>query len=140
MSDSTSRPEPASGGGPFIVTLHPFTDSRQAALAPDPGVGVLTVKLVKIGQRWHNAFNEITIRQADDLFACAAQEGACYDLLPEGAEIIELTLEIQAAGVSEPLLVALKPPDGLSLQNQELDRIVPFLKGRGFLKTADPPG
>lgn len=138
MSDLTSRADPAPGlaSGNFTITLQPFAAGRQAALAPDPALGIIKATLIKIGHRWHNAFNEVTIRMADDLFACAAQDGAVYDLLPKGVEITELTLEIQFAECPEPHLVKLKPPHGIILQHpHDLDRILSFLKRRGFLVT-----
>ena len=136
MSDLTSRADPASGFGyaNFTLTLQPFTAGRQAALAPDPALGIVKATPIKICQRWHNALNEVIIRQADDLFACAAQDGSVYDLAPKGGELTELTLEIHFADCPEPHLVNLKPPRGLILQHPEdLERVLSFLKRRGFL-------
>src|SRR5690349_13316542 len=82
---------PASGGEKikFIFNLKPLLNDGPAALAPDPSLNIDKVVLVSTVHAWHNAFNESTVRRADDLFACAAQDGAYYDAIPKGAELAE---------------------------------------------------
>jgi hypothetical protein len=138
MSDSKSPDDPAhglaNGKSQFTITFQPFTAAHQAALAPNPALGIVRATLTRIGHRWHNAFNEVTIRKADDLFACAAQDGAFYDLVPKGAEITELTLELQFAESPEPHLVELKAQHGVMVQDpRDLERVLPFLVRRGFV-------
>ena len=58
--------------------------------------------LCLVATRWHNAFNELTIRMADDLFACAAREGRNYDPFPKGGELVQVTLNVELVGSDRP--------------------------------------
>jgi len=126
---------PAEPRSKLIVTLAPLRENGPAALAPAPELGILQAVLVEQGLSWHNAFNELTIRAADDLFACAAQDGAWYDATPKGAELIEARIELYLTDATEPRWVELKPPNGLLLQcAQDRERVLRFLTARGFVK------
>ena|SRR5579859_824744 len=125
--------DPASDSNPFQVTLAPLLDRGQSALAPDSAAGVLRISLSQIVLLWHNAFNEVTIRKADDLFACAARGGRYYDPIPKGAELVQATFEVRFADCPEPHAFNIAPPYTLTLQNPEdAARLVPLLVRRGF--------
>ena len=133
MSATQFAPALGHVAGPFLITLCPLLAHGQAALAPDLAAGVLKVALAQIVVSWHNAFNEITIRRADDLFACAARDGRFYDLIPKGAELVQATLNVQLAESPGPHLVNLTPPHTLAFQDaQDAARILPLLTRRGF--------
>ena len=118
---------------PFIVSLVPLLTNGQAALAPDLSAGVFRMHLCLVATRWHNAFNELTIRMADDLFACAAREGRNYDPFPKGGELVQVTLNVELVGSDRPHPVQIVPPDTLTFQNPEdAARILPLLERRGF--------
>lgn len=122
-----------SAGAKLNVTLIPLLSKGQAALAPDATMGILTIVLRQVVLLWHNAFNEITIRKADDLFACAASNGKYYDPIPKGAELIQATLDVQFADAAEPHAVDIAPPHTLTLQHpQDAPRILLLLARRGF--------
>ena len=105
-----------------------------AALAPEPSLGIVKVLLIQAGFRWHNAFNESTVRKADDLFACARQDGAYYDPIPKGAELTDVTLEFTLAGSPQPHSMKLEPPHGFVLEHpQDAERLTAFLRTRSFL-------
>ena len=136
MSDAKCRPEPAPGlaGRAFTLTLSPLSAPGRASLAPDPSLGISRVSLVELAKRWPNAFNQVTIRRADDLFACAELARAGCDALPQGAEAIEATLEFECAGAPEPRRVTLKPPRTLVLEPPGDNQwVLDFLVRRGFL-------
>ena len=119
--------------GPFLISLCPLLAHGQAALAPDLAAGVLKVALCQIVVAWHNAFNEITIRRADDLFACVTRDGRVYDLIPKGADLVQATLSVQLADSPGPHLINITPPRTLAFQNaQDAARLLPLLTRRGF--------
>jgi hypothetical protein len=83
--------------------------------------------------KWHNAFNEITIRRADDLFACVAMNGHCYDLIPKGGDFTQATLELQFTDKLGPSTIQIIPPHTLILHDPtEAARVVAWLAERGF--------
>ena len=115
-----SGPAPGSPGPPIVtIAFAPLLAQGLSALAPEPALGIVKILLVKAGFRWHNAFNESTVRKADDLFACAAQDGACYDPIPKDAELTGVTLEFYFTGSPGPHWVELSPPRGLRFQYAE---------------------
>jgi hypothetical protein len=117
----------------LTLTLDPLLSDGQAALAPDISAGITHIALRQVVVLWHNAFNEVTIRKADDLYACAAKEGKYYDPIPKGGDLIEATLDIQFAGLRGPHAVDITPPHTLKLQDpRDAPRILPLLARRGF--------
>ena len=134
MSDSTSWRHPACDPtGPLrIITLTPLASAGRAALARDPALGITAALLTRLEKRWHNAFNQVTVHRAYDLFACGD-----FNLIPKGAELVEAVLEIHLAGSAEPAIVLLKPPHLLRVQPPEQDsKVVAFLAARGFVSFA----
>jgi hypothetical protein len=129
---------PGSDGAPLVLTLKPLIARRQAVLAPDSESHILRIVLRQTVIVWHNAFNERTVRIADDLFACAARDGNYYDPLPKGAELVQATLDILFEDRPEPHRVDLIPPDMLRLQDPaDAPRVLSLLARRGFT-TARP--
>jgi hypothetical protein len=134
MSDSMSWRRPAfdDADPPRTVTLAPLACAGPAALAPDQALGITAAILTRLEKRWHNAFNQVTVHMAYDLFACAD-----YNLVPKGAELAEAMIEIHVAGCAEPQCVLLKPPGVLLLRNSEHEsKIIAFLVARGFVSLA----
>ena len=135
MSPERTTSALASGGEnfKFIFNLLPLLSDGPASLAPEPGLNIDKVLLVTTVHAWHNAFNESTMRRADDLFACAAQDGAYYDTIPKGAELAEATFDFRFAGCDEPHLVEIKVPSTLILRHPEdAERVLEFLCRRKF--------
>ena len=134
----SAPPSPAGSLSSTIVvpylTLAPLRSEGPAALVPDETSGVVRAVLIQTAQRWHNAFNEVTIRKADDLFACAAQDGPYYDAIAKGAELIEATIDFYFTDRSGPHPVELHPPHTLIVTDPaEAPPVVAFLARRGFL-------
>jgi hypothetical protein len=135
MSAPFRVPQPGSGQAPeqLNLTLEPLRTDGPAALAPDAEAGIVSIALSRVVLLWRNAFNEVTIRQADDLFACAASSGRYYDTIPKGADLAQATLDIQFAEFPEPHAVEIAPPHSVKFQRPEdAARILPLLARRGF--------
>ncbi|HLH53239.1 MAG TPA: hypothetical protein VKY92_06440 [Verrucomicrobiae bacterium] len=134
MSDSTLGAPPPVLTRPCKVTPRPSCGSLEAALAPAPERGIARVTLIQVWLRWRNAFNQVTIRRADDLLACAELEGGLYDLMPKGAEIIGVILEFDFADNRMPQLVELRSPDVVRVPcPEDVERVLAFLTERGFI-------
>jgi hypothetical protein len=135
MSNQPLPAQSVSGvaGAELNLTLYPLLDAGQTALAPDRETFVLNIALTRVVLRWRNAFNEMTIRKADDLFACAAVNGNYYDPVPKGADLVQATLSVQFSDAAEPRTVDIIPPHTLTLQNPaDAPRILRLLARRGF--------
>lgn len=126
-------PAPTAVACSLPVSLLPLLTNAPAALAPDVAAGVFRMHLCLTATRWHNAFNELTIRVADDLMACAAGEGGSYDPIPKGGELVQATLNVELVGSPRPHTVQIVPPCTLTFQSPEdAARILPLLERRGF--------
>ena len=135
MIVSTSPPDrtPDSSSPSHIYTLEPLLAEGQAALALHPADTISGATLTATVVVWHNAFNEVTIRKADDLFACAAMNGHCYDPIPKGAELAQATLELQFTDKIGPSTIQILPPHTLNLRDPaEAPRVLAWLRRRGF--------
>jgi hypothetical protein len=133
-------PAPPAVAGSFAVSLVPLLTNAHAALAPDLAAGIFRMHLCLTATRWHNAFNELTIRVADDLFACAAGEGSNYDPIPKGGELVQATLNVELVGSPRPHTVQIVPPYTLTFQSPEdAARILPLLERRGFRVAVPAP-
>ncbi len=116
-----------------LVSLAPLQASGQASLSPDLGAGIIHMALTELQTACRNAFNEVTIRKADDLFACAAKSGRFYDLVPKGGELVHATLRVRYVESPIPRAVKLAPPHTLIFENpQDAARLLPLLTQRGF--------
>jgi len=115
------------------LTLSPLFTNGRAALVPDVSAGILHIALREVALLSHNAFNEETIIKADDLFACAAQNGRYYDPFPKGAEMVRARLDIQFEESPEPCWMEIIPPHTLTLQDpHDAPRVLLLLARRGF--------
>ena len=122
------------------VSLVPLLTDGPAALAPDDASGVLNMAFSGVVYCWHNAFNEVVSRRADDLFACAAKEGKYSHPVPKGADVIQATFDVRFAGCAEPHAMSIAPPDTLTFQSPEdAARILPLLARRGFSAATQEP-
>jgi hypothetical protein len=116
-----------------LVSLVTLLADGPAALAPDPASGVLGMALSQVVYQWNNAFNETVIRQADDLFACAAREGLGAAPVPKGAEFTQATLDVLFVDCPQPHAVTLVRPDTVAFQAPEdAARLLPLLAQRGI--------
>ena len=133
MSAQQFPADPLAALAPPTVSLRPLRSGGQTALAPDLTTEVLNMALTEVVASWHNAFNEIIVYRADDLLACAARQGKSGDPFPNGAELVQATLNIRFCGSSQPHQVRLVPPHTLTFQNpQDAARLLPLLARRGF--------
>jgi hypothetical protein len=130
-SDALSAPGAADAQ--LELTLQPLVARGPAALGPDAETHVAGIVLSGTAVNWHNAFNEMTVRIADDLFACAARDGNYYDPLPKGGELVRATFDVLFEDAREPHWVEIIPPHTLRLQDPaDAVRIVSLLTRRGF--------
>jgi hypothetical protein len=118
-----------------LFTLNPLLELGPDALAPDPSSGIVRVNLIMLFILSRNAFNEATIRRADDLFACAANSGRYYDPIPKGGGLAEAGLDILYEDSPEPRSIDIVPAHTLRLRDlADAPRILLFLAKRGFQK------
>jgi hypothetical protein len=95
--------------------LAPLVALGADALAPDPALGIKGVFLQELGIGWENVFQEIVVRRASDVFACAAAAGSWYDTLPPGARIVCAVLRFHVTGAGQPYFAEIWPPHILTL-------------------------
>ena len=133
VSTSPTDHTPDASSPSHIYTLEPLLAEGQAALALHPADTISGATLTATMVVWHNAFNETTIRKADDLFACAALSGHCYDLIPKGALLAQATLELQFTDKIGPSTIQIIPPHTLNLHDPaDAPRVLAWLVKRGF--------
>jgi hypothetical protein len=115
------------------LTLHPLHTNGRSALLPDASAGIIYIALTELGLLWHNAFNEEIIIKADDLFACAANNGRYCDPIPKGADVVRARFDIQFEESPGPCWMEIIPPHTLTLQDpHDAPRILMLLARRGF--------
>lgn len=120
-------------------SLHTLAALGGDALLPDPALGVAHVQLLELAIGWDNVYQEVNVRRASDIFACAAASGPCYDLLPVRARLLWAVLRVHLSGRALPCLVEIRPPHTLNLRPPDPTPIVErWLLDRGFL-LASPP-
>jgi hypothetical protein len=117
----------------IFLNFDPLLSGGPAALAPDLEASVQSMALSGVYLRWPNAFNEITIRKADDLYACAAAHGHYYDPIPKGADLIRAAFNVQFIDAARPRAMEIIPPHTLALEDPaDAPRILQLLARRGF--------
>ena len=99
----------------FRYTLNPLAELGADALRPDPGLGIERVCLQELGIGWENVFQEVIVRRASDVFACAAAAGSWYDTLPAGARPVCAILRFHWTRPGQPCLAEIWPPHILVL-------------------------
>jgi hypothetical protein len=100
---------------PALYTLAPLVALGADALAPDPALGIKSVVLQELGIGWENVFQEVIVRRASDVFACAAAAGSWHDPLPPGARLVCAVLRFHVTGAGQPYLAEIWPPHILTL-------------------------
>jgi len=130
MSLQSFQVQPSSG---LHLTLTPLFTNGPAALVPDASTGIIVIALTELGLLWHNAFNEEIIIKADDLFACAANNGRYCDPIPKGADMVRARFDIQFEESHRPCWLEIIPPHTLTLQDpHHTARVLQLLARRGF--------
>jgi hypothetical protein len=120
--------------GPY--TLNPLVALRADALVPDPALGVRGVFLQELGIGWDNVFQEVVVRKASDVFACAAAAGSWYDPLPPGARPVFAVLRFHVTGAGQPYLAEIWPPCILTLTPAYAAHLIKgWLAAHGFVVT-----
>jgi hypothetical protein len=110
MQNSTESPAQT-------LTLDPLRTEGPDSLTPsDDDTAIIAVKLRSIGLLTPNAFHEVTIKSADDLFLCAAATGRQRSLFPAGAELLHATLAFLFKGSLTPHTVQISPPANLTFE------------------------
>ena len=118
---------------PAICTLDPLVALGADALAPDPALGIKSVVLQELGIGWENVFQELIVRRASDVFACAAAAGSWYDTLPPGARLVFAVLWFHVTGAGQPYLAEIWPPYILTLSPAyAAEPMKRWLAARGF--------
>jgi hypothetical protein len=117
-----------------IFTLDPLrTDGPDSLVPNDDDTAIIAVKLRRIELAIPNAFHEVTIKSADDLFRCAAATGRQRNLFPVGAELLRVTLAFLFKGSLTPHTVQIAPPANLILECPDDEpRISRFLSQHRF--------
>ena len=114
-------------------TLGPLVRLGRDALVPDLALGIEQVVLQEIGVRWENVFQEIVVRRASDVFACAAAAGAWYDPLPPGARLVWGVLRFHLADSAQACQAEIWPPRTLILTPASAaERVERWLIAHGF--------
>ena len=118
---------------PALYTLDPLVALGADALAPDPALGIKSVVLQELGIGWENVFQELIVRRASDVFACAAAAGSWYDALPSGARLVFAVLRFHVTGAGQPYLAEIWPPYILTLSPAyAAEPMKRWLAARGF--------
>jgi hypothetical protein len=120
-------------------SLHILAALGGDALLPDPVLGVANVQLLELAIGWDNVYQEVVVRRAGDIFACAAASGPCYDLIPFRARLLWAVFRVDLSGPAPPCLVEIRPPHTLILRPPDPTPIVErWLLNRGFLLASHP--
>jgi hypothetical protein len=132
ITTPSSTPSPQPG----LYTLDPLVALGADALAPDLALGVKSVFLQELGVGWENVFQELVIRRASDVFACAAAAGSWYDTLPPGARPVCAVLRFHVTGAGQPYFAEIWPPHILTLSPAYAAELMKrWLAARGFAIT-----
>ena len=119
-------------------TLEPLRTDGPEALCTDNLPGIERIRLLLLEVAWENEFLAVTIRQAEDLFGCAAAEEK--ELIPRGGRLARAIFGFDFAQAAEPVLVELRPPDSLRLgPGGNAALIERWLRERGFAGTTHEP-
>jgi hypothetical protein len=120
-----------------LCTLDPLVALGADALTPDPGLGIKDVFLQELGIGWDNVFEEVVVRRASDVFACAAAAGSWYDTLPPGTRPVSAVLRFHLTGAGEPYFAGIWPPHILTLTPAyAAEPMKCWLAAHGFALTA----
>ena len=131
---TTPPPTPDAEGR--LYSLDPLMALGRDALAPAPAAGIEKISLLELAVGWDNVFQEVVVRRASDVFACAAADGAWYDPLPPGARLVWAVLRFDLAGVAQPCLVEIWPPHTLILTPPSAARLIDrWFAAHGFVVT-----
>jgi hypothetical protein len=119
-----------------VYTLDPLVALGQDALAPDPALGIKGIFLQELGIGWENVFQEVVVRRASDVFACAAAAGAWHDTLPPGSRLVCAVLRFHLTGAGQPYFAEIWPPHILTLTPAyAAEPLKGWLAARGFALT-----
>src|SRR5205814_2208031 len=110
-SEHPAQPQVPKVVGRNLVTLDPLRTLGPDALDTQALPGILKITLREIEITSDNAFHEITVHRADDLFGCAAAEGPDYGPIPSTGIITRALFDIQFVGSSNPISVQICAPD-----------------------------
>jgi hypothetical protein len=128
---ATPSPSPAPQQG--LYTLDPLVALGADALAPDPILGIKSVSLQELGVGWDNVFQEVVVRRASDVFACAAAAGSWHDTVPPGARLVYAVLRFHVTGAGQPYFAEIWPPHILTITPAyAADPMKRWLAARGF--------
>jgi hypothetical protein len=122
--------------GGNVITLDPL-HAGPDALNPAGIRWITKVTLLQLQFVWENDFHEISTREADSIFDCAAAEetaGAGQDPIPLGAAPLHALFEFQFTYSPEPHTVEVCPPDILKLQHpSDTFTVCCWLSKTGFI-------
>jgi hypothetical protein len=122
---------------PIQYTLKPLVALGADALAPDPALSIKGVFLQELGVGWENVFQELVVRRASDIFACADAAGLRHDTLPPGARLVCAMLRFPVTGAGEPYYAEIWPPCILTLSPAyAAEPMKCWLAAHGFTVTA----
>src|SRR5438876_544254 len=110
-SEHPAQPQVPMEVGRNLLTLEPLRTLGPDALDTQavPGIAKITLREIEITSE--NAFHEITIRRADDLFECAAAEGPDCEPIPTTGLITRAVFDIEFAGSPNPVSLQISTPD-----------------------------
>jgi hypothetical protein len=124
-----------------VYTLAPLAALGPDALRPDPDSGIKKVCLQELGIGYENLFQEVIVRRASDLYACAAAAGSWYDTLPRGARPLWAVLRFHLEGQSQGCLAEIWPPRILTISPEPAAGAVEsWLSARGFALAEEERG
>jgi hypothetical protein len=122
---------------PGLYTLDPLVRLGADALPPDLALSIRGVYLQELGIGWNNLHQEIIVRRASDVFACAAAAGSWYDIVPPGARLIYAVLRFHLTGAGKPYFAEIWPPHILTLTPPyAADPMKRWLIAHAFIRSA----
>lgn len=95
-------------------TLEPLREAGEDALKTEGVNGLSQIVLREIEVAFHNAYDEVIIRKASDLFAAAAASSHKRSAIPSG-RLVRAAFDIYFGDSAKPRKVQLRPPNILKL-------------------------
>ena len=115
------------------VTLSPLRTLGRDALKTEGLPAISKIILITIEITFGNAFNEIGIRKADDIFGCAVAEGEKDEPIPKAGTLTRAIFEIHFIDSPKPRVAEIHPPHTLKLaRGSDAEILKPWLASQGF--------
>ncbi len=101
--------------GRNLLDLEPLRSLGSDALDTTGFPAIIKIILREIEITWDNAFHEVTVRRADDLFDSASVKGPAADPIPPTGRITRAVFIVYFADSPYPVTVQISTPDRVTL-------------------------